>query len=163
MRWMNYDFWFLMCDLWFRMFDLGCLILCCLQLSAQDKATMGELDLQILHTKKISKTCYNIIGKWDIKSPKGNAPYKLESGALFFIVLRFLLSYQFKLPCFHKIILYISPVQVVSTCINNILSRQCRNNLISGYESIFCETLPGSRQTWCVISFRHYKLIVPKI
>ena len=31
--------------------------------------------------------------------------YNLESGALFFIVLRFLLRYQFKLPCFHKIIL----------------------------------------------------------
>ena len=62
-----------MCDLGFRMYDLGCLILCCLQLSAQDKATMGELDLKILHTQKILKTCFNKIGKWEIKSIKGNA------------------------------------------------------------------------------------------
>ena len=38
-----------------------------------DKATMGKLDLKIIHTQKISKTCYNIIGKWDITSVKGNA------------------------------------------------------------------------------------------
>ena len=62
-----------MFDLGFRMYDLGCLVLCCLQLLAQNKATMGELDLKIIHTQKISKICYNIIGKWDITSVKGNA------------------------------------------------------------------------------------------
>jgi hypothetical protein len=38
-----------------------------------DQASLGQLQFKILHTLKISKTCYNVVGKWDITSLKGKA------------------------------------------------------------------------------------------